>query len=552
MFVLLLFLILSLSWAQLQLPEEYQLFIRFNQTKDLSVGYRILRDYPDAVFKEDLMLLMAKEELEKGQEDKAKNLVLNIDPKNLSQQYREDYLNLWKSLNLDPKVGFLKAPILFREFIPYISLSQEEALQASEELFKRRYYKEVIRLLEPFEFSRVCYTLGRAYSLLRERDKAIEVFENCEDQRAKGELAFIYFELGQREKVEKMLSTIKDREVLSNSLFRIGRQSLFRRNYQEAIEYLERMNVSYSREFNLGLSYYALGDYQRALEHFLNSLKYSGNREDRSASYFWAYKSALMVDSEKANEYLIKASNGAGFYHAVASYMLGLPIASKAMRVVMEDESLPRVASTIKSIRSAGFPEYARREAFKRIREISSSDILAISRFDPFLSIRLAVRKYGYGSLVYNAVAFPTPFKSSVERASDRYGIEPALVYAVIRQESLFDPYAVSIANARGLMQLIDSTARYVARKEGIRIKNIYEPNTNILLGTAYLRELLDQWSGDLVRAIASYNAGPSRVRSWNNHQDVYLFIETIPITETRNYVKRVLYDYYVYTEILK
>ncbi len=550
MLVLIFILLFSLSWAQL--PEEYRLFIRFNQTRDLSIGYRIIKEYPNAVFKEDLMLLMAKEELSKGEEERAKNLVLGIDPKNLSQQYREEYLNLWKSLNLDPRVGFLKAPALFREFIPYVSLSQDQALQASEELFRRRYYREVIKLLEPFEFNRVCFTLGRSYYSLKERNKAIEIFENCEDQRTKGELAVIYFELGQRDKVEEILSTIKDREVLSNSLFRIGRQSLLMGDYQGAIRYLNRMPESYSREFNLGLSYYALGNYQRALEYFLNSLKYSDNKEDRSASYFWAYKSALMMEDERASEYLIKASNGSGFYYAVASYMIGLPIASKAIRVVIEDENIPKVASIVRAIRSAGFPEYARLEAFKRIRELSSSDILAISRFDPYLSIRLAVRKYSYGSFVYNAVAFPTPFKNAVERASNKYGIEPALIYAVMRQESLFDPYAVSVANARGLMQLIDSTYQYMAKKEGIRVNNPYDPDTNILLGSAYLRYLLDKWNGDLVKTLASYNAGPSRVMRWREYQDVYLFIETIPIAETRNYVKKVLYNYYVYREILK
>ena len=183
---------------------------------------------------------------------------------------------------------------------------------------------------------------------------------------------------------------------------------------------------------------------------------------------------------------------------------------------------------------------------------MSSSDILSISRFDSFLAIRLAVRKYGYGSFVYNAVAFPKPYREAVEKASQTYAIEPAMIYAVMRQESLFDPYAVSVAKARGLMQLIDSTAQYMAKREGIRLKNIYDPETNILLGTAYLRYLLDQFNGNIVKALASYNAGPTRVKNWQNHSDDYLFIELIPITETRDYVKRVLYNYYVYSELLK
>jgi len=66
-------------------------------------------------------------------------------------------------------------------------------------------------------------------------------------------------------------------------------------------------------------------------------------------------------------------------------------------------------------------------------------------------------------------------------------------------------------------------------------------------LGTAYLREMIELWKGDWVRAIASYNAGPNRVRGFIQYADPYVFIETIPISETRNYVKRVLENYYIY-----
>jgi len=548
----LLLLLLTFLYAWAQLPKEYELLIQFKQTSDSSIAYRILKDYPDAVFKDDLMLLLAKLEKSKGMEEEAKRLIKDINPKNLSSQYKDDYVGLWKELGLDPKEGFLKHPVIFREFIPQLKLSQEEALNASEELFRRRYYKEVISLLGPLEFNKVCYMLGKSYLALREKEKAIDTFEKCDDARAKADLAVLYFELGQKDQSERILSTLQDKRLLSDALFRMGRQCLTREDYRCAIDYLSRMEPSYKREFNLGLSYYALGDYSKALDSFLRSLEYTKDKEERSASYFWAYKSAFMIDKERANEYLIKASNGNGFYYAVASAMLGLPVASKAIKVVMEDENLPKTASIIKAIWLAGFPEYARLEAFKRIGEMSSSDILALSKLDTHLAIRLAIRKYGYGSVVYSAIAFPKPFWNTVERASNTYGISPALIYAVMRQESLFDTYAISVAGAKGLMQLLDGTAQYMARKEGVRIKSLFHPETNILLGVAYLRYLLDMWNGDLVRALASYNAGPTRVKDWNSTEDVYLFIETVPIAETRNYVKRVLYNYYVYSDLLK
>ncbi|MGC8852745.1 MAG: lytic transglycosylase domain-containing protein, partial [Hydrogenobacter sp.] len=111
---------------------------------------------------------------------------------------------------------------------------------------------------------------------------------------------------------------------------------------------------------------------------------------------------------------------------------------------------------------------------------------------------------------------------------------------------------AVSVSGAKGLMQIIDSTAKWLYKHTGIEPKSIFDPETNIMLGTAYLRHLYDTWNGDLVKVLASYNAGPHRVKSWTDYSDPYLFIENIPFKETREYVTRVLYNYYVYAELLK
>jgi soluble lytic murein transglycosylase len=135
---------------------------------------------------------------------------------------------------------------------------------------------------------------------------------------------------------------------------------------------------------------------------------------------------------------------------------------------------------------------------------------------------------------------------------------ETALVLGVIRQESAFDPEAVSSAGARGLMQLMPATAKYVAKKLGLRYtkdKLTSDTTFNISLGRAYLSELLDDHGGSYVLAIAAYNAGPRRVSEWTarfrdpRRQDVDVidWVELIPISETRNYVQRVLENTQVY-----
>ncbi len=135
---------------------------------------------------------------------------------------------------------------------------------------------------------------------------------------------------------------------------------------------------------------------------------------------------------------------------------------------------------------------------------------------------------------------------------------ETALVLGVIRQESAFDPEAVSSAGARGLMQLMPATAKSVAKKMGLNYtkeKLTSDSNFNISLGRAYLAELLANQGGSYVLAIASYTAGPRRVSEWTARfrdprrqgVDVIDWVELIPISETRNYVQRVLENTQVY-----
>jgi soluble lytic murein transglycosylase len=137
-------------------------------------------------------------------------------------------------------------------------------------------------------------------------------------------------------------------------------------------------------------------------------------------------------------------------------------------------------------------------------------------------------------------------------------GAEPAFDFSITRQESNFDARARSSPGARGLMQLMPATAKYVAKKLGLKYtkeKLTSDTNFNISLGRAYLSELLADQGGSYVLAIAAYNAGPRRVSEWTarfrdpRRQDVDVidWVELIPISETRNYVQRVLENTQVY-----
>ena len=138
-------------------------------------------------------------------------------------------------------------------------------------------------------------------------------------------------------------------------------------------------------------------------------------------------------------------------------------------------------------------------------------------------------------------------------------GMDPAWIYGLIRQESRFIEDVRSNAGAVGLMQLMPQTARFVAHRIGFsdyRADRVGEAGMNLRLGTEYLKLVLDDQDGQPLLASAAYNAGPARVRKWRaalaRPLDGAIFVETLPIAETRDYVKRVLFNTVVYGGLLE
>jgi soluble lytic murein transglycosylase len=151
---------------------------------------------------------------------------------------------------------------------------------------------------------------------------------------------------------------------------------------------------------------------------------------------------------------------------------------------------------------------------------------------------------------------FPLPYKDEVFVNARERGLDPWDVAALIRQESEFNPTAKSRANAYGLMQLRPATGRMLSRQQGmgaVPTSLLLNPRVSIRLGTEYLRQQLASWDGDLFRTLAAYNAGPGRVRQWlmwSNYREPAEFVESIPFTETREYIQAVLRNADIYREL--
>jgi peptidoglycan lytic transglycosylase len=158
--------------------------------------------------------------------------------------------------------------------------------------------------------------------------------------------------------------------------------------------------------------------------------------------------------------------------------------------------------------------------------------------------------------MVYWKVLFPQPYWSDLVENSEKNGLDPYLVASLIRQESEFNAGVVSHASAYGLMQLLPSVGKSMAKKDGVKgfsANSLLNPTVNLELGTTNLRLVLARFGGQQEYALAAYNAGDVPVRQWmsaGNYKDIAEFVESIPYTETREYVQAILRNREIYRSL--
>jgi len=306
-----------------------------------------------------------------------------------------------------------------------------------------------------------------------------------------------------------------------------------------------------------------LQDQDLALRHFKRVHQAATIPASRARGAYWIGRSAeAMKDRQAAAQwYEAAAHNVTSFYGQLAASRLSEqqrwplpadPFASAEDAAAFDRLELVRV---VRALAGAGLKEdidpfvLRLNETAKTTGHRVLAARLAQSSGRQDLSVNVARRadRDGVPMITYG---YPVPpFK--VERA------DKALVLALIRQESNFHQNAVSSAGARGLMQLMPATAKWMAKREKIAYmpQRLHDADYNLQLGTAYLSDLLDNFNGSMVLALASYNAGPGRARQWVREYgdprlpdvDAVDWVENIPFTETRNYVQRVMEGLQVY-----
>ncbi len=348
-----------------------------------------------------------------------------------------------------------------------------------------------------------------------------------------------------------------------------------------------REKIRWYRAWNL----YKLGRFTEALEIFKRINDDLSASTNRPRNRFWLAKTLqkLGLEAEAAKEFEgLVAEDNLGYYGMLGYRELGREIpavkptertpagAPQSFTMTVDSRTPPKIFPNpsdfayVEWLLAVGENQIARRflahaPAARARRALPLEEELELLRYqaraNDFQSLfaRLSQLTPEVRSRFLDedpSLLFPQPYFHFVSEAGRRFGVNPELIYAIMRQESSFDPQARSHADAFGLMQLIPEAARRVEGMTDISLdtaEDLYQPNTNVTLGAAFLRLLMDQYDEQFILTVASYNASEKAIRGWMRTRyrgDSLEFIEDIPYEETRGYVKLVLRNYIFYLRL--
>lgn len=357
-----------------------------------------------------------------------------------------------------------------------------------------------------------------------------------------------------------------ERRVLSREMLDLKNPKLA---YKLAVAHTaESPSAAADAEFHAG--WYALRflhDPKTAMDHFSQIAKISSGPISLSRAYYWMGRSAAALKKQdEAQGYFQRAAHfGTTFYGQLAAARIGAPKLELPYPKPSNDErqrfSQRSAVRAIQLLEAAGYGDKASllylelSKEFKSPGELALLAVMAEQKNNHAISLRIGktavLRGINVGALSHPLGAIPASANISPSGK--------ALAYAIARQESEFNSYAISSAGARGMLQLMPTTAKLVAAKRGMAysIKRLTsDPGYNATLGAHFLGDQLERFNGSYLLTFIGYNAGPARANEWverygdprgKDIDTVVDWIERIPYTETRNYVQRVMENYEVY-----
>jgi soluble lytic murein transglycosylase len=397
----------------------------------------------------------------------------------------------------------------------------------------------------------------------------------------------------QQQIVAQMETRFPHSPWLAEALFSSGNTYMLRREYTTAVEYYSTLATRFPANTNAAAAHwragwlsYRQGLYSDASRLFDEQIRLYPSATETAAAIYWRGRLYEMQEHKPAlaaaNYRTLVRAYQHYFYAQMAKQRLAAlgntqPVAEpqldriQAPAVPILQESFPADSPHLAKARllaNAGLNDYIAQE-IAADPDSSSWSALAEAQIyasygEAFRAMRALKRALPYAAtasiksipLAYWRILFPEPWWETIKAESAKNNLDPYLVASLIRQESEFDPSAISYANAYGLMQVLPSVGKSLAREE--RMKNfqsyqLLDPATNIRLGTRYLRQMLDQFGGVQEYALAAYNAGDNRVQEWQAagpYSGMDEFVESIPVTQTRDYVEAILRNEETYKAI--
>jgi soluble lytic murein transglycosylase len=457
------------------------------------------------------------------------------------------------------------------------------------------------------------FSLASLYAKMRKRDNAVKTFEwfikkypsSPRIAEAYYGIGKIYWNIGPMSQsklyLKRLIRSYPRSEWSEAGLFILARIDEEEKSYEEAIDQYTRLMKNFpggkfyrEAQWKRGWVNYLSGAYKDAYQDFEKVLEDTSlERDVRVKLLYWLGRSAEKRDEKEEAVSIYKK-----LYQDYPFTYYGYAAEKRLEKVFSNGEALSAVPSSLKSVSLTqrdivDSPPLNERERYhyEKIKELNELGLMedASKEIDfllngfptTFRHIFLTGKLYFESkafldsikrlNLIYAALSheeiknlprefweiyYPRDLLPLITPHSRNRQLDPYLVLSIIRQESAFDPEAVSSAGAVGLMQLLPNTARTVSQKldmKRFRRTMLFEPDINVMLGTKYFSDLLKRYHGDVVFALAGYNAGKGRVDKWmetNAIDDIEVFIEQIPYNETRGYVKRILRNYNNYKAI--
>ncbi len=396
--------------------------------------------------------------------------------------------------------------------------------------------------------------------------------------------------------LEHMRATTPKSPWLESALLSAGNMYFLRKDYDRAIDYYREIHVRFPSGTKAAYAHwkcawltYRQNRPEQARKYFDEQIEfYPGTNEAPNAMYWRGRMAEDDKDYGVARAYYEKlADRYRNYYYGVLARkrLILMPTAPAANLAILQnigsaktydptaqvtdppDDDLHYMRARL--LENAGVTDLAVRELQAGSSEGPSWEMLEIARiyssggeyYRALQALKRAIS--GYFAFDISALPaeywhglFPRPYWEPLRRYSDENGLDPYLVAALIRQESEFNPDAISHANAIGLMQLLPRTGKGEAKKQGLQhytTDSLLDPTTNIELGTHYFRQMVDHFGGQVEYALAAYNAGEERVEDWRSsgtYRDIYEFVESIPFTETREYVQAIVRNVEVYKRV--